>query len=131
MARVAEPPSSSQATVDGHGDRPTWEVRRSCVKDTNTTRELLSGQLGHDRSEDTGDVGSEYEVREADLLTSPEDFLGGRGGITRQVDQRVRGPDGGDIGVRTGHERSDRLADHRHVQRELHGATVVEVAHPL
>jgi hypothetical protein len=55
--------------------------------------------LLYDRSENTGDACSEHEVREADLLTSPEDFLRGRRRIAREEGQRVRGPNGGGIRV--------------------------------
>jgi len=45
---------------------------------------LASGQLGYDRSEDVGGDGAEDEVREADLLPSPLNLLGGRRGVIRK-----------------------------------------------
>src|SRR5690242_8691422 len=93
--------------------------------------QLPSSQLSNNRREGTGGVSAEHEVGETDLLASPLDLLGSGRGITGQERQRIRGSDGGGVGVRSGHECSDRVADHRYMQRQFHAATIVEALYPL
>ena len=91
-------------------------------------RGLTSGQLSYDRSQRVGEVGADDDIGEADLLPSPLDFLGGGRRVIRKYGQRVRCAKRSRVGVGGRHERRDRVADDRHVQRELDVADGAEVA---
>ncbi len=82
----------------------------------------MSGQLSYDRSEHVGDVGAEDEVGEADLLSPPLDLFGGRRRVIRKYCERVRGAKDSRVGVGGRHERRNRVADYRHVEREFNVA---------
>ena len=88
----------------------------------------LSGQLNGDGSQCVGAVGADDEVGEAEFLASPLDFLSCRARVVGEDGQRGGGGKRGRVGVGRGHERCDRTADDRDVERELHVPLGTEVS---
>src|SRR5438552_3497427 len=123
--RQAVPPADvgNAITVSDHQgcDRP--RLSRSA-----SPRGLTSGKLSYDRSQRVGEGGADDNIGEADLLPSPLDFLGGGPRVIRKYGQRVGSAKRSRVGVGGSHEWRDRVADNRHVERELNIADGAEVA---
>ena len=79
----------------------------------------MSGQLSDDGSERISGVCADSYVREAALLASSQNLLGGRRWITWENRERVRRAQRGGVRVGWRHEGGDGVADHRYVQCEF------------
>src|SRR6266702_6644855 len=106
-------------------DNANDAVSAPCSSIANSTigaRGLTSGQLSYDRSERFGEGGADDDIREADLLPAPLDFLGEGRRIIRKDGKRVHRSKRSRVGVGRRHERRDRVAYDGHVECELNVA---------